>query len=240
MKIVRALLFTLLAACMAAVAPAFDAAGEVRLARERLGARTWSREVVLELGEATAVYPREVAALVFEYQGILWLYTPYDGTRSLAMLLAEARPDRVNLAGIIRPQLSTLVAVRGLPDDTRPVAVGHLRQGCFIESLAALRREIASGAGIRRAALLCYFTLGDGMKGAHTVAFFETATQRFVIDASRSDVPIAISEGRARSAVSLAEAVAAWGNITSARWLPVIEDGERVPGAVGVAACTSR
>ena len=240
MMIVRILLLALLTACAGPMASAFDAVGQVRLARERVGAKTWSREVLLELREATDVFPREVAALVFEYQGILWLYTPYDGTRSLALLLAGARPERVNLAGIIRPQISTVLAVRTLADEGRPEPGGHLRQGCFIDSLAALRREISTGAGIRRAALLCYYTLGDGMKGAHTVAFVETATERFVIDASRSATPIEVAEGRTRSAQSLAAAVAPWGEVTSARWLPVIEDGERVPAAVGVAACAGR
>ncbi len=190
-----------------------------RGAAEKLGPRIWKRVISVENAEAGGRYPRAFAAVVFETGGILWFYTPTEGTQSLSLARGRVRADEENLGPLLRaidPGLGRwrVEALGGgsAPGDEPPNA-------CFIESLELLRQEVAAGADLGQARLLSYYVrLPGGVRG-HTVLYLEDRGEPVVIDPVHWKRRVHVHGNHRLDAKAVADCLRR--NVASARWVPL-------------------
>ncbi|MBI5380572.1 MAG: hypothetical protein HZA31_01605 [Opitutae bacterium] len=195
---------------------------QVHAARELLGPDIWAQAIRVENTGRHHRYPAQTYALVFEFEGILWLYTPYDGTQSFSIYRGRLAQDRQDFGPLLREIEPGFERHEVLPEEPAATATAPRSKpanACFIASLAALRAKVASGE-VTRAALLSYYYDAGGRYG-HTVLTYETRAGHFVLDPARSDQPEAVSAGMVRDAVRLASAIQREHRIAQARLLPV-------------------
>jgi hypothetical protein len=165
-------------------------------AQALLGPAVWSEVLRLDQAHRRSRYPAITYALVFELEGLLWFYTEADGTQSLSQRWGRAAADRADLGPLLRaidPGFRTWTTL-GRPAaaplapagavDARP-----LPNGCFIESVAALRRLIALGVAVAQPRLLCYYVATPTGPLGHTVLMFRDRQGEETVDATRSAVP---------------------------------------------------
>jgi len=192
-------------------------------AQAMLGPETWSRVIRIENTAVRSPYPATVYALAFEEAGILWFYTATNGTQSLTLhpdRLAEEKADLLPLLRKIEPGFARWSEMPDTPGENRPPARTALPNGCFVQSLAALRERLQRGERIERARLLSfYFDTPDGKRG-HTVLTFETRHGLYLLDPLRSPEPRRLPRDWADKPDALAEAALPHGRVDSARWVP--------------------
>ncbi len=181
MRALLSLFFVLTAVVSAAAQSTLD---HVRRAQELLGPDSWSRALVVTNRRPGAIYPARVHALVFEFNRMLWIYMPYEGTQSLSTHTGQAEKDRENLPALLRGLNPGFV---DLTDAPAPVAgavamTGSPRNGCFIESLAAARARLARGDRGLRAGILLYYTERGGAGRGHAVMAYATPAGAFIDD----------------------------------------------------------
>lgn len=192
-----------------------------RLAQRLLGGETWSQVIRVENEGRSRRYPRIVHALVFELAGILWFYTATDGTQSFSLHRGRLAAEKADFAPLLRDIDAGFTRWTVLPAaPTGPIEAGPLANGCFIESVAALRDQLADGVAVLRPQLLSYYVPRPGGVLGHTVLAFETRGRVRVIDpaqprASR-DYPLSL----AADPLELARLVGG-PRIATARWVPI-------------------
>ena len=194
---------------------------QVQQARALLGRDVWARVLRVDNTARYDVYPATTYALVFEFNGILWLYTPYDGTQSFSIYRGRLERDKNEFAPLLREIGRGFAHYAVVPenvDESLPPA-RKLPNACFIESLVALRQQMARGE-VTRAALLAYYYGPNGRIG-HTVLTFETRDGFYVIDSAHSARPIAIDRRLAADAMALAAVVHPGVRAARARLLPI-------------------
>ncbi|HRE05419.1 MAG TPA: hypothetical protein PKX00_07410 [Opitutaceae bacterium] len=220
----RALLSLLVLLTLVSGAAAQSTLDHVRRAQELLGPDTWSRALVVTNRQPGAIYPARVHALVFEFNRMLWIYMPYEGTQSLSTHTGQAEADRGNLSALLRelnPGFAELA-------DAPPPAAGAIpmtgspRNGCFIESLAAARTRLARGEEVLKAGILLYYTERGGAVRGHAVLAYATPAGVFIDDPQQqrsttlaggwSDDPRELAAGHVPRSKS---------NLVRARLLPV-------------------
>ena len=211
------------------------ALAHARRAQALLGAETWSRVIRVENTATHSRYPATVFALVFEEAGLLWFYTDADGTQSLSLhpgRLAEEKADLAPLLLEIDPGFATYELLTSDGERTSRSVFEHgpggpysvsdraLPNGCFVESLAALRDRVERGEQIARARLLnCYVDTPAGRRG-HTVLTYETPRGLFLLDPGRSPEPRQVPRAWADDAMALAGAALQGVRVAQARWVP--------------------
>ena len=233
----------LLGIVLLTVAPlrAHDGLSEARRAQALLGPEIWSRVLRLENDARGGRYPRLVYALVFELADVLWFYTATEGTRSFSLhrgRLAEEKADFGPLLHDIEPGFARWSIARdegGAP----ALMAGELRNGCFIQSVAELRRRLAQGEPMKRPSLLSYYVdTAEGRRG-HTVLTFEAGGRLEVIDPERPKKPQRFAADLADNALGLARLMEG-DRIVAARWVPmalsVLPGGPILAGTQAVAA----
>ena len=194
---------------------------QVQQARALLGGDVWARVLRVDNTARHGVYPATTYALVFEFNGILWFYTPYDGTQSFSIYRGRLDQDRDDFTPLLREIARGFAQYAVVPEITgeslRPV--WKLPNACFIESLVALRQQMARDE-VTRAALLSYYYGPNGHIG-HTVLTYETRDGFYVIDPANSARPAAIDRRLATDAVGLALTVHPGARVARARLLAV-------------------
>ena len=219
MKRIVGLLLVLL---LPGVLDAASALENARRAQALLGPETWSRVIRVDNTAGRSRYPATVFALVFEEAGILWFYTDANGTQSFSLhpsRLAEEKADFSPLLREIDPGFATHVILPEAAYDL-PAGGGALPNGCFVESLAALRDRVQRGEQIDRARLLnCYVDTPAGRRG-HTVLTYETPRGLFLLDPGRSPEPRQVPREWADDAMALAGAALQGVRVARARWVP--------------------
>lgn len=209
----------LLASALGAATPLESA----RRAQALLGPETWSRVIRVENTAAHSPYPATVYALAFEEAGLLWFYTATDGTQSLSLhphRLVEEKADLAPLLADLDPGFTRWAVVPEAREEISPADRAALPNGCFIESLAALRDRIRQGELIERARLLsCYFDTPAGRRG-HTVLTYETPRGLYLLDPRRSPQPRRVPRSWADDADALAAAALPGAKVARARWVP--------------------
>lgn len=221
----------LLTVCSLQAVPALDHA---RHARNLIGSDIWSRVLKIENRSRHPVYPETTYALAFEFNGILWLYTSYDGTQSLSLhrgMLETEKSDLRPLLAAVIPGLSRFSVVSDSEDPT-PAGLSpeQLPNGCFVRSLAALRQRVGR-EWVRHAALLCYYYGPRGRQG-HTVLTYQDSTGLWVWDPDSPEAPTLQDEALASDARGLAQSVHMSSVVARARFLP-IETGTILPSRAG-------
>jgi hypothetical protein len=195
---------------------------DARRAQAELGAEIWSEVIRIENDTLASRYPRELHALVFELAGILWFYSDADGTQSLSLhrgRLAEEKADLAPLLRAIEPGFTRWAIVPSVAAE--PIARRRaLPNGCFVDSIAALRERLAHGAEIAGAQLLSYYVECEAGRAGHTVLVCETAQQIEVIDPLEPARVRRFATARGADALALARALAGE-SIVKARWVPL-------------------
>jgi len=182
---------------------------QARRAQALLGPDIWSQIVRVENEARSSRYPRRLHALVFELAGILWFYTPADGTQSFSLhagRLAEEKADFGPLLRDIEPGFKRWSVV---PRERWPKVIPSLalQNGCLIESVAALRDRLARGEPMERPRLLSYYAKApDGTKG-HTVLAFGAGEQVEVVDPGQPGAQLRFAKSFSADPLALARAV---------------------------------
>ncbi|RXK53578.1 hypothetical protein ESB00_17965 [Oleiharenicola lentus] len=152
-------------------------------ARAMLGPGVWSQVLRLENerpGRGSR-YPAEFHGLLVEFQGILWLYTEFDGTQSLSRYAGRTEADRADLAPLLRavePGLGRYTAVAGGPP------FGTLARPppyhCFLAAVARWQRLQAEPNPPTRARLLAIYP--ERARQGHMVLEYWRDGRRYVFD----------------------------------------------------------
>lgn len=205
-----------------------------RRAQALLGPEIWSQLIRVENQARSRPYPRVVHALVFELSGILWFYTDTDGTQSFSLHEDNLAEEKADFAPLLRDISPGFARWKVLPD-ADPRGATHdgsaaLRNGCFIESVAALRDRIARGQLAEAPHLLSYYTNTPEGKRGHTVLIYGSGGSVHVFDPAHRDKPLAFAATEVSDALSLARAVHGPG-VIKARYLPL-----RLPAPAVIAA----
>lgn len=180
----------------------------VRSAQRLLGPATWSRVLRLENASFSSPYPARTHALVFELAGLLWFYSPSDGTQSFSLHIGNLEAEKADFGplvraidpGFVRWEEVHAPAAERLKD--RP-----LPNGCFINSVIALREQLGRGERVQNPRLLSYYIeTSQGWKG-HTVLAFESGGRTSVIDAARPRKKIQVTADTGADPLVLARIV---------------------------------
>jgi len=178
----------------------------VRQAQVMLGSDTWSRIVAIENVAPRSEYPRELHALVFELAGLLWFYTPVDGTQSFSLHLNALAAEKADFGPLLRAIEPGFRAWREVEAEDVGPSGARLPNGCFIESVVALRDRIEAGELPRQPRLLSYYIgTTSGLKG-HTVLAYEKDDHIAVVDAAQPERTIRVPRSRAGDPLRLARA----------------------------------
>lgn len=179
--LVRVLLFSLLLA--AAGLRADSSLSHVRHAQMLLGPATWSRVLHIENSAREGRYPRELHALVFEVAGLLWFYTPAEGTQSFSLHRGRLEVEKADFAPLLRDIEPGFGRWREVSGGGVTIDRGaRLPNGCFIESLVALRERLLAGEKLSQPRLLSYYRETAGGVLGHTVLAYEQAGRIVVYD----------------------------------------------------------
>lgn len=223
----RLSLLTLLLCFFAPVVRADHSLEHAQLARELLGPETWARVIRIENEGRSRRYPRIVHALVFELAGVLWFYTDTDGTQSFSLHRNRLEAEKADFAPLLRdidPGFTRWTVVPPEPSGAR--AGKPLPNGCFVESVAALRHELAAGAAVQRPRLLSFYAPASEGVAGHTVLVFEAGGRTCVIDATP---PVRTQRFPPRLAGEPLELARLLGGprVVTARWVPIEDWGWR-------------
>jgi hypothetical protein len=197
-------------------------------ARTALGPDVWTRLVRIENTNSHSIYPKIVFATVFEFSGILWFYTDVNGTQSLSLHRGLLAAEEADFAPLLKAIEVGFVSFAILPD-AGPAWTGTpppLLNGCFIDSIVALRAVLGRNEPVTAAALLCYYAGKDAVLAGHTVLAYETAAGLFVIDSAISGHPFKLRRSSLSSEPVKVAAMVAAGSVRQARWLLVDLPGE--------------
>ncbi len=192
-----------------------------REAQALLGPTVWSQVVHIDNAATRSAYPKQVDALVFELAGILWIYTDTDGTQSLSLRRGHLEEEKADLGPLLRDIDPGFTRWHALPDQD-VTETGPLPNGCFIESIAALRHRLALGSETLEPQLLSFY----GERGAgHTVLMFSTAKGIGIVDPLEPKKTQLYPAELGRDLKSLAREVNYRHSVASARTLPIKEFG---------------
>lgn len=155
-------------------------------ARAMIGPGVWSRVLRIE-NEAPghgSRYPAEFHGLVVAFEGILWLYTEYDGTQSLSRYAGRLEQDRADLGPLLREVEPGLARFEDVTD-RRPFGILAVPPPyhCFLASVARWQQLRGEANPPTRARLLAYY--GEGRRQGHMVLEYWRDGRRYVFDPER-------------------------------------------------------
>lgn len=178
-------LFAVLLLCSGALRAA-EGLADVLKARALLGNGTWSSILHIARSKADSLAPASFHALAFEFNRVLWLYVPSEGTQNLSKVIGRTAHDKLQLASLAAQvyPLTKEVRIVSDPGEVQPVT-GSPRNGCFIESLAAWELERQRTGKAPKAALFSYYWRTRSRIKGHTVLLLERDQTQLVIDQSR-------------------------------------------------------
>jgi hypothetical protein len=179
----------------------------------------WSSVIEIRNEKRHPAYPAITYALVFEFNQVLWLYTPYDGTQSLSFTYGTTKTDRQNLMPLLKNKWPGFAHFRESVMEPEFTTKGHEHpaNACFIEAIAALDAIGVPRSKINRAALLViYFQNRDS---GHTVLSYETEDGRYVYDAKLYPKPIPLHAAKGADPVEMASEAFPGAKIASARFV---------------------
>ena len=218
---VRLFLFGL---ALVALLPAQPALENVRTAQALLGPGVWSRAITVRNEARVGPYPRIVHALVFELAGMLWFYTDVDGTQSFSLHAGNMAAEKADFGPLLRDiepgftrwtEAAPARAGRSLAGGGLP-----LQNGCFIESVVALRERVARGEVAEEPRLLSYYALHRNGRLGHTVLSYRAGGRLEILDPARRERTFAFPVSAGLDPLNLARAFAG-SEVIKARYLPL-------------------
>lgn len=199
-----------------------------RRAQELLGPEVWSRVITIENENRHSPYPRTVHALIFELAGILWFYTDHDGTQSFSLHVGRVEEEKADFAPLLRdidPGFRRWAGVERDPAGrTRQDGDEPLRNGCFVESVVALRERLGRGGVAEEPRLLSYYAATSSGRVAHTVLAFNVGDRVEIVDPAQRDQAFVFPRKSGASALALARALVGR-DVVQARYVPLRMDG---------------
>ncbi len=177
-------------------------------ARAMLGPEVWSRVLRLEHDRSgrDSPYPEAFHALVVEFEGILWLYTEFDGTQTLSRYAGRVDADRADLGPLLRAIEPGLVRFEDVTD--RPpsaLAAEPPPYACFPASVARWTELRRGPNPPERARLLAYYP--ERQRQGHVVLEYWRDGRRYVFDpeqpAADRELPLRLDEDPLRVARAL-------------------------------------
>ncbi len=184
-----------------------------RRAQALLGDGVWSQVIEIENAKGGASYPATVHALVFEFEGILWFYTDADGTQSFSLHRGRLAAEKADFAPLLREiepgfgRWTVLPSLAPVTTVSAGATTEPLRNGCFIESVAAWRVRLAEGRPIRAARLLSYYINDRTGRIGHTVLAYEAEGRVEIFDPGRPGARFSFPLRAAREPLALAQAL---------------------------------
>ena len=200
-----------------------DSLEHARRAQALLGHDTWSQVIRIENSARESRYPAIVYALVFELAGLLWFYTDADGTQSFSLHTNRLEEERADFAPLLRdidPGFTRWSVLTAASPATTEASEAALPNGCFIESVAALRARLALGAAAPNARLVSYYVRTQGGIKGHTVLAFETRDGVQVVDPTQAGRTFSVPRSKAKDPLALARAIDR-SRVVNARELPL-------------------
>ncbi len=180
----------------------------VRHAQELLGSATWSRIIRVENSGKQSRYPRELHALVFEAAGLLWFYTPLEGTQSFSLHVGQLDREKADFGPLLRDIEPGFRRWREVKGDSVAVKRGEaLPNGCFIESLVALRERVLAGEKVGNPRLLSYYMETAGGVVGHTVLAYEHSERIAIFDTAQPERRTRLFPATAATPLALARAL---------------------------------
>lgn len=165
-------------------APLFGGSRESALeARAMLGEGVWSRVIRItnERAGSASRYPREFHGLVVAFEGILWLYTEFDGTQTLSQRAGQLEQDRANLGSLLRaiePGLTSFTDVTALAPPV--LSSKPPPYPCFLSCVARWRMLQREKNPPERARLIAYYVAAQ--RQGHMVLQYWRNGERYVYD----------------------------------------------------------
>ena len=209
-------------------------------AQEMLGREVWSQVITIRNETRGGVYPRTVHALVFELAGLLWFYTDVNGTQSFSLHQNRLEQEKADFGPLLRDIdagfRSWVVKERPTGSPGRWLS-GELRNGCFIESVAALRQRVFSGEKIESPRLLSYYVDTNTGRRGHTVLAYDVGGRVEIVDPARSGSSAGFARADGGDAMALARMVEG-PDIVSARFLPLRGMTEGIAAAAASSAAS--
>jgi hypothetical protein len=201
----------------------------VRHAEHLLEAHVWTQVVKIDNASAASPYPRVVYALVFQLDSVLWFYTPKDGTQSLSLYRGQADKDKANLGPLLLAIDPGFTHWTRLPKSDESLTDGlRLPNGCFIESMTLLFRELEKGSPIENPKLLSYYVSRPGGIRGHTVLQFTSGGKVHVVDPDRPARPATFRNADPNDPKDVANRIRR--DVSKARQLPLREFLRHSPG----------
>ena len=168
----------------------------------------WSRVIRIhnERAGPGSRYPAEFHGLVVAFEGILWLYTEYDGTQTLSLRAGRLAEDQANLGPLlqaIEPGLTRFEDVTTKPP--RRVANRPPPYPCFLASVARWRQLQREENPPQRARLVAYYV--KGQQQGHMVLQYWRDGERYIFDPEKPDQEFALAPHVGETPLAVAQAV---------------------------------
>lgn len=211
-------MLALLMLCIAAIRAAATVPSETaQAAAGILPDSVWSQVVEIQTEGRKGSYPATFHGVVFDFEEVLWLYTPYDGTQSLSHAFGAALKDRESLGELLRENVPGYKGHRVIEKAVHKTAVLEVPNACFLRCVASYLAEALRAAEKPDAAFLCYYY--SGRKAGHTVLVYPNRNVCLVYDPSGDEQPAAVEGVRLDDPVRLAKRLNPSQSIASARLL---------------------
>ncbi len=193
-----------------------------RRAQAELGPELWSQVIQIDSTSTAGRYPASFHALVFELADVLWFYTDSAGTESLSLRRGRVAEDKADLAPLLRAIDPGFTRWRVVTRDGLGAVAprGELPNGCFIESLAALRVRREQGDAAADAQLLSYYVDTREGRLGHTVLTYAVDGGMEVLDPLERGRVRRFPAGFSGDALRLARALVG-AAVAKARWVRV-------------------
>jgi hypothetical protein len=202
----------------------------VRHAQHLLEPHLWTQIVQIDNVSTASPYPRVVYALIFQLDSALWFYTPADGTQSLSQYRGQVEKDKANLGPLLVAVDPGFTHYSRLPEADEALGDGlRLQNGCFIESITLLFRELEKGTPVENPMLLSYYVLISGRIRGHTVLQFTSGGKVRVIDPDRPTRVVTFRYAHPTDPEDVADRIR--GDIYRARHFPLREFLQQAPSA---------
>lgn len=212
-------------------------------AQALLGPEVWSRVIVVKNERRDGPYPRTVHALVFELAGLLWFYTDVDGTQSFSLHVGNLEAEKADFAPLLRDidpgfrRWSEYKPGGKPPPAARPDL--PLRNGCFIESVVALRERLARGEAAANARLLSYYAETPTGRVGHTVLAYEVGDRLEIFDSAEPARGALFPKTAGADPLQLARALEGL-DVVKARYVPLLSGDAFAGRVLPVALATPR